>query len=211
MPTSGQSRKGELRRRWRALMQAGSFAGLRSEGRLVAIYVLCVADWVTCEVSFSMRRAAKAVCVQPTTIRRGMIQLVEAGVLGVLEKGDRQTRARYVVSGCAHPVSRVDTSGAHPCAQGVRTLDTSGAQGAHTLCPPRTRAVRSLRTRCAHSSVLSSGSPVRTSERDSQADAGAGGNQPSVADEETPTCPPIDLTWSEVVVNGPELSQKKIE
>ena len=155
--------KGELRSRWKAMLEDGSLSGLRSEGRLMALYVLYTADWSTCEVRFSMRKVAVRLAVQPTTVRRGVSQLVDAGILRVLGKsGDGVTR-RFEVQGRARAVRTPDTSGAHPRAPLVRTPDTSGAHPAHEPCAARARVVRSARTRCAHDSVLASGIPVNTS------------------------------------------------
>lgn len=168
------SRKGEMRRRWRAMLEDGSLAALRSEGRLAALYVFYAADWSTCEVRLSMRKAAKSLGVHPTTIRRGISQMVFCGILEILEKHDGSGKTRFVVSERARAVRTPDTSGAQGCARVVRTPDTSGAQGAHEPCAERARAVRGARTLCARNSVLSSGSPVRTSGIASEASPGAG-------------------------------------
>jgi len=153
------SRKAELRTRWRLAMEDGTLASLRSEGRLVALYVFLKADWATCEVKFSMRNVAELLGVQPTTVRRGISQLVAAGVLRVLGKSADKNKTRFVVERCA---------------QGVRTPDPSRARAAHEPCAPRTRAVRSARTRCAHTPVLPSGIPVNTSGTTSEATPATG-------------------------------------
>ena len=166
--------QGELRRRWRALLEDGSFAALRSEGRLVAIYVLYAADWSSCELKFSMRRVAEFMSVQPTTVRRGVLQLVSSGILEILDKGDGPRGSRFVVAERARAVRTPDTSGAHHCAPLVRSPDTSGAQSAHEPCAVRTRAVRTPRTLCARNSFLFIGSPVTTNESSNEASPGAG-------------------------------------
>lgn len=168
------SRKGELRRRWRLMLENGTIAGLRSEGRLVALYVFYAADWSSCEVKCSMRHAARVMGVQATTVRRGMAQLLTAGVIETVGKPGKTGRSRFVVTGCAPLVRTPDTSGAQRCAQGVRTPDTSGAQGGHEPCAARAPLVRTLRTLCARNSVLSSGIPVNTSGDTSEATPGGG-------------------------------------
>lgn len=166
--------QGELRRRWRAMLEDGSFAELRSEGRLVAIYVLYAADWSSCELKFSMRRVAEFMSVQPTTVRRGVSQLVSAGILEILDKGEGPRSSRFLVTERARTVRTPDTSGAHHCAPLVRSPDTSGAQTAHEPCAVRTRAVRGPRTLCARNSFLFIGSPVTTNESSNEASPGAG-------------------------------------
>jgi hypothetical protein len=89
------SPKGELRRRWRARMEDGSMGRLRSEGRLMALYVLLWADFEKCTVKFATRGAARAMGVRPMTAHRGVLQLVEAGILVTLEKGDGTTQSVY--------------------------------------------------------------------------------------------------------------------
>jgi len=168
------SRKAELRTRWRLAMEDGTLASLRSEGRLVALYVFLKADWATCEVKFSMRNVAELLGVQPTTVRRGISQLVAAGVLRVLGKSADKNKTRFVVERCAPLVRTPDTSGAQARAQGVRTPDTPCARAAHEPCAPRTRAVRSARTRCVHTPVLPSGIPVNTSGTTSEATPATG-------------------------------------
>ena len=123
------SRRGELQRRWREMLEDGSLAALRSEGRLMALYVLHNADWATCEVRFSMRRAAKAMHVQPTTVRRGVAQLLDAKVVEVLGKPEGTGKTRFVVGGRA---------------RAVRTPDTSRARSAHERCAECAQPVRAI-------------------------------------------------------------------
>jgi len=173
-PKRVPSRKGELRRRWRAFLEDGSIASLRSEGRLVALYVLQVADWSSCEARFTYRRAARCICVHVTSVRRGVLQLIEAGILEVLEKSAGPGKTKYRVRDCTQPVSTPDTSGARLCTRAVSTPDTSGVQTGHEPCALRTPLVRAARTGCVHGSVFLSGSSVRTSEKTSEATAMAG-------------------------------------
>jgi hypothetical protein len=179
--TSGKkpSRKGELRRRWRQMLEDGSIASLRSEGRLVALFVLYAADWSTCEVRCSMRHVARVIGVQATTVRRGMAQLIEAGVVEHAGSPGKTGKSRFVVCGRARAVRAPDTSGAHHCAQGVRTPGTSGAQGGHEPCAARAPLVRRARTLCARNTVLSSGIPVNTSGNTSAATPDGGVEPPS--------------------------------
>jgi hypothetical protein len=166
--------KALLRTRWREILADGSMARLRSEGRLVALYVLSVADWSTCLARFTMRRAAKGMGVHPTTVRRGIAQMVQAGILQVLDKPGGNGKTSFLILGRAPLVRTPDTARARGCAPLVRTPDTSGARSGHGSCAQRAPLVRAPDTGCAHSSVLLSGSPVRTSESSSTADAGAG-------------------------------------
>jgi hypothetical protein len=185
------SSRGELQRRWRAMLEDGSLASLRSEGRLMALYVLHMADWSSCELKFSMRRAAKVLTVQPTTVRRGVSQLVDAGILEILGKPSGPGSTRFVVSERARVVRTPDTSGAQDCARAVRTPDTSGAQSAHEPCAVRTRAVRGLRTLCARNSLLFSGSPITTTGVPPEASPGGG-------EEPPPACLEDHIVFSEV-------------
>jgi hypothetical protein len=173
-----KSSRGELRRRWREMLKDGSLAALRSEGRLVALYVFHAADWTSCEVRFSMRRVAGILGVQPTTVRRGISQLLDGGILEILGKPVGPGSTLYVVPERARAVRAPDTSGAQERARVVRSPDTSGAQSAHEPCAVRTRPVRGLRTLCARNSVLFSGSPVTTTES-STAALPAGGEEPA--------------------------------
>lgn len=191
MAEKKQSKKGEMRRRWRAMMDDGSLAALRSEGRLAALYVLYAADWSSCHVRLSMRRAAKSMGVHATTVRRGIAQMISGGLLEVLEPGDGTGTTLYVVPERARVVRTPDTSRARECAPAVRAPGTSGARSGHEPCAERARVVRGARTLCARNSFLSSGSPVRTSGDISEAtpDAGLG---------PAPACLPIsDLAAGE--------------
>jgi hypothetical protein len=132
------------------MLEDGSLASLRSEGRLAALYVLYAADFSTCQVRMSIRRAAKLVGVHPTTIRRGITQMISCGVLEVLEKPEGSGRTVFLVTARAPVVPPPGTSGVQERAQGVpppghewcalrtravRGARTSGARSAHTLCP----------------------------------------------------------------------------
>ena len=142
--TKEPSRQGEMRRRWRAMLEDGSLASLRSEGRLAALYVLYAADFSTCQVRMSARRAAKLIGVHPTTMRRGIAQMMEHGILEVLEKSEGSGRTVFVVSARAQCVSTPDTSGVQGCAPVVSTPDTSRARSAHEWCAERAHSVRAI-------------------------------------------------------------------
>lgn len=154
--------KFETRRRWLAMMKDGSIAALRSEGRLVGHYVFYAADWTTGEVRFSMRRVAKLFGVHPTTVRRGIAQLLERGILEILGKPEGPGSTLYGVCERAPLVRAPDTSGAQSRTRAVRSPDTSGAQSAHEPCAVRTRAVRGLRTLCARNTINPIGSSLTT-------------------------------------------------
>lgn len=161
------SSRGVLRRRWRSMLEDGSLARLRSEGRLAALYVLYAADWTTCEVRLSFHSAAKRMGTQVTSIRRGVRQLVEAGLMSVVERPGGAGKTLYVLSeraqgvraqGVSEPVSAC----ARSLTRAVSKADTSGVQGAHALCSTRAQPVSTARTLCARNTVLSSGRPVST-------------------------------------------------
>lgn len=154
--------KFETRRRWLAMMKDGSIAALRSEGRLVALYVFYAADWTSGEVRFSMRRIASMLGVQPTTVRRGISQLLDRGILEILGKPEGAGATLYGVCERAPLVRAPDTSRAQSRTRAVRSPDTSGAQSAHEPCAVRTRPVRGLRTLCARNTINPIGSSLTT-------------------------------------------------
>jgi hypothetical protein len=189
MADKQKSDKGEMRRRWRAMLDDGSLAALRSEGRLAALYVLYAANWSSCQVRLSMRRAAKAIGVHPTTVRRGISQMIDGGLLEVLEPGDGTGTTLYMVperarlvrtpdtsgaQGRARLVRTPDTSGAQGCARLVRTPDTSGARSGHEPCAERARVVRGARTLCARNSFSFIGSSRRINDESREATPGTG-------------------------------------
>ena len=169
--TSG---KGELRRRWRELLADGSIASLRSEGRLVALYVLQVADWTSCEAVFSIRRAAEAASVRKNTICRGIAQLVDADVVELVSKGRPSRPSKYRVCERPRAVDHAPTSGVPDGTRAVDQAPTIGVPSAHDAWARRLRAVGASTTSGGRQSVLSSGSPVRTSGDPSEATPGGG-------------------------------------
>lgn len=139
--------RGEMRRRFKALIASGTLGRLRSEGRLMACYILYYADFTTCRVRVSGRGAAKTLGVSPNTVRRGLKQLVDATVL----------------------VEVVDEKVSRPTYE-VLVAPTAGGNGS---CPERTRVVtgvgtarvRSVHERCARRArvvptVGTSGDPI---------------------------------------------------
>jgi hypothetical protein len=174
--TAGRAKpgKGELRRRVRSFIEDGSLARLGSEGRLVAHYVFERADWSTGEIRFSMRHVARVMKVSPTTIRRGVEQLVQQEILAISARGEGSGRSKYTVVARAHSVSTPDTPRAQARAHSVSGVDTPRAHSAHTVCPERAQGVSGARTPCDHYSVLFSGIPVNTTEITNAADASDG-------------------------------------
>ncbi len=166
--------KAALRSRWREFLADGSLASLGSEGRLVALYVFERADWSTCEVRFSLRRAAEAMNAQFTTVRRGVSQLLRAGVLEVLEPGNGRSRTKYIVPLRARSVLTPSTQCAQARARSVLSPSTPCAQSEHVACSERARSVLGASTGGAHYSVSLSGTSVSTSESISAETAGAG-------------------------------------
>jgi hypothetical protein len=163
-----------MRRRWRAMLEDGSLASLRSEGRLAALYVLYAADFSTCQVRMSIRRAAKLVGVHPTTIRRGITQMISCGVLEVLEKPEGSGRTVFLVTARAPVVPPPGTSGVQERAQGVPPPGTSGARSGHEPCAERARVVRGARTLCARNSFSFIGSSRRINDESRDATPGTG-------------------------------------
>lgn len=126
--------RGQMRRRWRVFIEDGSLGRLRSEGRLMALYALYWADFSKCTLKFSIRGAAKSLGVRFTTARRGLTQLVDAGILEALGEPDTYGRVTY-------RFPEAHTSGVRPDHEPCAPPITSGDQGAHEPCAPRTPAV----------------------------------------------------------------------
>jgi len=154
--TKKASAKGEMRRRSRSWMEAGAFAALGSEGRLVAIYVLQMADWTTCEIVIPERLAADAMKTRKTTVRRGLAQMVEEGILEILRPGGPRKPTRYRLALWSRSVTTEvtprDLSGHVACPLMVTPCDRRG----YTPRSLRSRSVTSAVTPCDHHSVSSS-------------------------------------------------------
>ena len=152
------SAKGELRRRHRALIEAGIVARLRSEGRLMLCYALYWASFDKCTVSFSFRGAAKMLGVQPNAAMRGVRQLVEAGALAELPADGRSSRRQYEIL----PTIGAHTSGVRGAHEPCTGAHTSGVRSAHERCAQRTRAVYGAHTSRVRLSSISLGNSVIT-------------------------------------------------
>lgn len=164
-----KSSTGEMRRRHEAIIRSGALARLGSEGRLVFGVALCWASYRTCEFRMSVRGAATVCGVHPTTIRRGLSQLVAEGVVqtGPTEAGKRQIyRFNPAFGGDATcpPGARVVTA---PRAQVVRATATPRARSGDEACAHGAQGVSGARTsRAPYSSIALNGSS-RTVEADS--------------------------------------------
>jgi hypothetical protein len=184
---SGAGFTGEMRRRHEAIIRSGVLRKVRSEGRLVFALALCWADYKTCQFRMSIRGAATTAGVEPTSIRRGLAQLVELGVIqaGPKEPGKRQ-RYRFAPpqQGAHEPCpggSRVVTGGGHdPCAPPV----TCGARSEHEPCARGSHPVSSSRTQCdPYSSIVLKGSS-RTREDVNVLTGGSGPAGPARLDDD---------------------------
>lgn len=155
MPQAGEKDgRGEMRRRHEAIIRSGALSRLRSEGRLVFALALCWADYRTCQFRVSVRGMAKTAGVNVTSVRRGLSQLLD---LGVIEAGppDDSNRPRYrfrtpqigAHEPCPGGSHSVSPPGHEPCAQRAHPVSearTSGVQGAHTPCPKRAQPVSTI-------------------------------------------------------------------
>lgn len=91
-----KSSLGELRRRWKEILTAGGFSHVKSQGRLVALYVLLYADWGKCEITLTTQRVADRLMVRKSTAARGLRELVDAGIL--MPAGEKNGRSVYIVT-----------------------------------------------------------------------------------------------------------------
>lgn len=140
MPDRKPTARGELRRRHRAWLTSGAMAALGSEGRLIACYVIYWADFEKCTLKLSIRGASKVLGVRPNSVRRGVEQMIEAGVLAVVSKGAGSQRSQYEIT---YP------PGHATCALRSRVVTGGGTlrdRSAHATCPERTRSVYGAHT-----------------------------------------------------------------
>lgn len=157
---SEKAGRGEMRRRHERIIRSGALGRLRSEGRLVFAIALCWADYGKCTFRMSIRGAATVTGVQPTTIRRGLAQLIQAGIVeaGDKEPGKRQ-RYRFRTPEGGHrscpPRSHSVTPNRSPLVPPpVTTRNPSG----HGVCAQRSPGVSSARTPCdPYSSIVLNG------------------------------------------------------
>ena len=129
---------GEMRRRHEAIVRSGILSTVRSEGRLVFCIALVWADYKSCQFTMSCRGAASMAGVQVNSIRRGLKQLVEVGILekGPSKRGRGQYRFKSPPSGAHTQGDRGRTppvSGAHTGGDRGRT---PGVCAAHTVGDP---------------------------------------------------------------------------
>jgi len=186
----GTASRGEMRRRHEEIIRSGALAKLRSEGRLVLTLALCWADYKTCQFRMSVRGAATVAGVQPTAVRRGIRQLVDAGVIeaGPFETGKRQryrfrTPQKSAHEPCPGGAHSVSSTRAHT----VSTTDTHGVQRAHPRCPDRAPTVSCARTGCApYSSIVLKGSS-RTREDENVLTGGSVPDGPDRLDDSSET------------------------
>jgi hypothetical protein len=114
-------------------------ARLGSEGRLMACYALYWADFEKCTLKLSIRGAAKVLGVSPNGVRRGIQQLLDAGVLLLVSKGTGSGRSQYELTDPGHEACTLRTRSVTPP---VTTRDRS----AHEACTERTRSVYGAHT-----------------------------------------------------------------
>jgi len=136
---------GEMRKRHEQIIRSGVLGKIGSEGRLAFAVALCWADYGSCQFRMSARGAAKVAGVAVTTMRRGISQLVAAGVLevGAAEPGRRQ-KYRFSVPRAHEACAPPDTLCVRPLTRGVRAAHTGGARGAHEACAQRAQGVSSF-------------------------------------------------------------------
>lgn len=157
------SKKGELRRRWRVFMQDGTVAKLRSEGRLMALYVLYWADFENCTAKFAVRGAARWLGVRPMTAQRGIQQLCEAGMLAVIVKGEGSSDS---VFGLTKPTTSGGQPDHEPCAPrppAVGAETTSGGRSAYERWSDRPQPVVGAPTSRGRLTRIPTGIPIDTS------------------------------------------------
>jgi hypothetical protein len=149
--------RGEMRRRHERIIRSGALARVRSEGRLVFGIALCWADYGKCTFRMSVRGAATMAGVHPTTVRRGLTQLVEAGILevGPADPGKRQKYRFRVPQGGDKPCPPRSHTVSTNRAQAVPPPVTPGVRAGHGVCAQGSPGVSSARTGCApYSSIV---------------------------------------------------------
>ena len=97
----GRPDKGEMRRRWGALLEAGCFTRLGAQGLRMALWVNHNANWSKCTVYVSIREIAKEMGLGTSTVSRGITELVNEGVLTLVRGGGQGKKSVYVVPNCA--------------------------------------------------------------------------------------------------------------
>ena len=154
--------QGEMRRRHQAIIRSGVLRLLGSEGRLVLSIALCWADYKTCQFRMSAHGSAKVAGVQPTTIRRGIQQLVDLGVfeMGPVTVGKRQIYRFRVPDVDLEAGSKGLTRSVRPpLTRSVSGPDTQCVEPGHATCAGLTRSVSGPDTQCVpYSSIILNGS-----------------------------------------------------
>jgi hypothetical protein len=146
-----------MRRRHERIIRSGVLARVRSEGRLVFGIALCWADYGKCTFRMSVRGAATMAGVHPTTVRRGLTQLIDAGILevGPEEIGKRQRYRFRVPQGGHEPCPPRSHSVTSPRSHTVPPPVTPGVRAGHGVCAQGSPGVSSARTGCApYSSIV---------------------------------------------------------
>ena len=146
-----------MRRRHERIIRSGALARVRSEGRLVFGIALCWADYGKCTFRMSVRGAATVAGVHPTTVRRGLTQLIDAGILevGPEEIGKRQRYRFRVPQGGHKPCPPRSHSVTAPRSHTVPPPVTPGVRAGHGVCAQGSPGVSSARTGCApYSSIV---------------------------------------------------------
>jgi DNA-binding transcriptional ArsR family regulator len=146
-----------MRRRHEGIIRSGALSRLRSEGRLVFGVALCWADYAKCTFRMSVRGAATMSGVHPTTVRRGLTQLIDAGIIevGPEEVGKRQRYRFRVPTGGHEPCSPRSHSVTTPRSHSVTPPVTPGVRAGHTPSPARAHPVSGARTGCnPYSSIV---------------------------------------------------------
>jgi hypothetical protein len=135
--------RGELRRRHKAILESGRMAALGSEGRLMLCYALHWADYEKCTLRMSVRGAAKFLGVRPTSVHRGIHQLLDASVLMLADKATGGARSVYELVVPADGGAHVACT---PCTRSVSAPYTRRVQSAHEAWTARTQGVYSAHT-----------------------------------------------------------------
>jgi hypothetical protein len=153
-----EASRGEMRRRHEAIIRSGALRGLRSEGRMVFVLALCWADYKTCQFRMSIRGAATTAGVQPNSVRRGLAQLLELGVIqaGPSQPGKRQLyRFRPPENSGDESLPGGSPAVTAPRSHTVTTPVTTRVRRAHEPCTEGSRAVTGAHTGCdPYSSIV---------------------------------------------------------
>jgi hypothetical protein len=163
-----------MRRRWEALWTAGCFTQIGAQGLRMALWVNLRANWRTCEIKVSVRRVAREIGCGPSSVQRGINELVKVGILHLLSGGGPGRRSVYVVPNCA-PVgnSSAPYGGAVVPVLRVQALPPAGttAPPLGTNCAP---VGNKLRPHTEHMTVISVGINKDTNRNNNTDTAGAG-------------------------------------